>query len=71
MPHLHMKAVDVVVDLLDAAEYVDKLSEQELRELCLQSHLMALPRKVRMRGPIVRNIVAPGPFSFDNKGDKP
>lgn len=37
MPHLHMKAVDVVVDLLDAAEYVDKLSEQELRELLLEA----------------------------------
>jgi hypothetical protein len=33
MPHLHMKGVDMVVDLLDAAEHVDRLSEDELKEL--------------------------------------
>jgi hypothetical protein len=37
MPQLHMKGVDVVVDLLDAAEHVDKLSEQELKELLLEA----------------------------------
>ncbi|RWD03334.1 MAG: hypothetical protein EOS58_18345 [Mesorhizobium sp.] len=37
MPHLHMKGVDVVVDLLDAAEDIDRLSEQELKTLLLEA----------------------------------
>jgi hypothetical protein len=37
MPHLHMKGVEMVVDLLDAAEHVDKLSQGELKELLLEA----------------------------------
>ncbi|TJW07260.1 MAG: hypothetical protein E5W82_23895 [Mesorhizobium sp.] len=37
MPHLHMKGVDLVVDLLDAAEHVDKLSPEEVKDLLLEA----------------------------------
>jgi hypothetical protein len=37
MPHLHMRGVDMVVDLLDAAEHVDKLSQDELKDLLLEA----------------------------------
>jgi len=32
-----MKGVDMVVDLLDAADHVDKLSQNEMKELLLEA----------------------------------
>lgn len=51
MPHLHMKGVDVVVDLLDAAEHIDRLSEQELKTLLLDASEAGCSRRRREPGP--------------------
>lgn len=57
MPHLHMKGVDVVVDLLDAAEDIDRLSEQELKTLLLEASEAGCSRRRREPGPVPRELI--------------